>query len=309
MLPVLALCAVSCSSTSHDVRGTTTTTTTTLVSRSAGPVTASLPAGGLQTPEAIAARLQSVTGAAPILVPTAVPDGWSAEVSTGSDAFEIHYTGPSHEDVRLSISVPNPPPPAATGTQEFGFRGDPRALYQRQDATDPLTQRFLIWNEPGRWAGSTTPGGDGTFGVPYFLSATRVTEAVFWQIADTFTALPLPARPTTPEIIVDPAHGLRDNQGVRVVFIAFGPGSRVRLSQCASAQAVTAPGCGELPQSQPFADLDSNGNGSTIFVVRNRASTTPGDTTNTVTCKDECVLVASTNGAEGTPTTAPLHFG
>ena len=230
-------------------------------------------------------------------------------MSTGSDAFEIHFTGPSYEDVRLSISVPNPPPPEATGTQEFGFRGDPRALYQQQDATDPLTQRYLIWNEPGRWAGNATPGGAGTVGVPYFLSATRVNEAVFWQIADTLTALPLPARPTTAKVIVDPARGLRDNQQVRVVFIGFGPGSRVRLSQCASAHAATAPGCGELPQSQTFADLDGNGNGSTIFLVRDHASMTPGNTTNTVTCHDDCVLVASTNTAEGTPTTASLNFG
>jgi hypothetical protein len=268
-----------------------------------------VPAGGLRTPETIAARLQSVTGATPLLVPTAVPDGWSAEVSTSTDGFGIHYTGPSFEDVRLSISIPNPRPPQETGTQEFGFRSDPRALYQQQDASDPLTQRFLIWNEPGDWARSATAGGAGTVGVPYFLSATRVTEAVFWQIADTLTALPLPARPTTPELVVDPDHGLHDSQRVRVVFIAFGPTSRVRLSQCASAAAASAPGCGDLPQSQPFADMDANGNGSTMFVVHDHASTAPGDTMNTVTCRDQCVLVASTDTAEGTPTTAPLGFG
>ena len=133
------------------------------------------------TPEEVAAQLDGVHGVDPILVPTAVPADWHADVSTRDGGYKVTYSGPQDERVRLAVSIPNPPPPTDTGTQEYGFRGDPQGLYQQQDATDPVTDRWLTWNEPGHWTGSSKAG------VPYYLYATGVTDSVFRQIANSLT--------------------------------------------------------------------------------------------------------------------------
>lgn len=146
------------------------------------------PSTAASTPTDVAAQLQSVQGVDPVLVPTAVPADWHAEVAVREAGYDVTYTGPNGERVLLSVSIPNPPPPTDTGTQELGFRNDPQGLYQQQDANDPVTDRYLLWNEPGQWVGDG-PGAPARASVPYYVFATGVTDSVFRQIVDSLTPL------------------------------------------------------------------------------------------------------------------------
>jgi hypothetical protein len=59
------------------------------------------------------------------------------------------------------------------------FRGG-TADYFVYDASSPLSQRWLMWNEPGTMANPQTKGP----GVPYFLSSDGLTDQEFWQMAN-----------------------------------------------------------------------------------------------------------------------------
>lgn len=79
----------------------------------------------------------------------------------------------------LSIVVANLPLPGANTVQTYpGFRGDSRSLYQVADGRDPVSERWLTWTEPGTWSQR------GPNGVPHLLSTTGVTDAEFWQLAN-----------------------------------------------------------------------------------------------------------------------------
>ncbi|HVB26306.1 MAG TPA: hypothetical protein VNE21_00160 [Mycobacteriales bacterium] len=132
-----------------------------------------------------------MTGAAPVLVPAAIPATWTTDVSTTADFFYLHYLGPQGQRASLSISVPNPPPPSSASAQRtLGFRGDHSALYQAQDQADPNTHRYLLWNEPGQWAGdpqvanSARPGS-----VPYYLTSRGINDPEFWSIANSLVPI------------------------------------------------------------------------------------------------------------------------
>jgi hypothetical protein len=124
----------------------------------------------------------TVTGAHPLLLPTAIPANWSAVVSNlSSSFFTVAYTSPDGaKEVDLAIEVPNPPPPGPNSSQSNpSFHGDPHSLYQVGDTTQPTSPRFLIWNEPGTWSEP-----NGLPGVPYMLSTRGLTDAEFWAIAN-----------------------------------------------------------------------------------------------------------------------------
>ena len=57
---------------------------------------------------------------------------------------------------------------------------DGYAEYFVYDATDALSNRWLMWIEPGTMANPQLK----VPGVPYFLSATGLTDAEFWQVAN-----------------------------------------------------------------------------------------------------------------------------
>ena len=260
-------------------------------------------------PDEVAAAVAPVIGADPVLVPTAVPSDWSAAVTVGFNAFQVTYTGPSGEKLTLSISMPNPPPPMGDSTQQFGFRGDLRGLYQVQRAGDPTTARYLVWDEPGTWTGDPSIENSARAdSVPYYLTSTGVTEALFRQIAGSLTAVPH-ASAGHPTIAVIPSRHLHDGQTVHVVISGFAAYDRVRLSECAGISLVTELGCGDQLAAQPAADLDAHGFASWQFDVQIKAATRPLETPAPVTCTDQCVLVATANNPDEPPATAPIAFG
>ncbi len=124
----------------------------------------------------------TVTGANPLVLPSTIPADWSAVVTNlSSSFFSVVYTSPDGtKEVDFAIIVPNPGPPGPHGSQVNPvFHDDKNSLYQVQDTTQPLTPRFLMWNEPGTWAEP-----NGLPGVPYALSTTGLTEVEFWATAN-----------------------------------------------------------------------------------------------------------------------------
>ncbi len=136
---------------------------------------------------ALAGVLRCVTGAAPVLLPIAIPIDWQqAEVSAAPNYFLVTYTHSGDQLIQLAITVPNPAEPTAKTVGDMrSFRGDGRAEYQVQDGTVPTSDRWLKWNEPGRWDGDPQmPHSARSDNVPYFLRTTGITEAMFWQVAN-----------------------------------------------------------------------------------------------------------------------------
>ena len=73
----------------------------------------------------------------------------------------------------------NPPMmTGSNGSQSYQqFRGV-RTLYTVYDTTAPLSQRYLLWQEPGTWSQPLS----GMPGIEYFLSANGLTEAEFLKL-------------------------------------------------------------------------------------------------------------------------------
>ncbi len=142
------------------------------------------PTPRIMSPGEAAAKVRAeVTSVQPVLLPTAVvgPD-WRAQVTTASDSFSVSYSDPDGtRQVAVATISANPPPPTDRRTQTHpSFHGDRRSLYQVNDSSDPRSSRFLMWREPGT---STHP--DPSYpGVDYFVSSTGLTDAEFWQLAN-----------------------------------------------------------------------------------------------------------------------------
>jgi hypothetical protein len=115
------------------------------------------------------------------------------------------------------------------------------------------------------------------------------------------TSIPSGVRTVT----ATPSLSLHDGDRVHVEVRGFDPNERVRLSECASPQAVNAAGCGLQPAQQPFLDLDDQGAGAIDFVVVTTASTGPVAQGESLKCSDQCVLAAA--GVSGTAY-SPLAF-
>jgi hypothetical protein len=98
-----------------------------------------------------------------------------------SPFFTVTYTSPDGtQEVNFAIVVPNPPAPGPHGSQvNPNFHGDRLSLYQVNDATQPASARFLMWNEPGTWSEP-----NGLPGVPYLSETTGLTDAEFWATAN-----------------------------------------------------------------------------------------------------------------------------
>lgn len=122
----------------------------------------------------------TVTGARPLLIPNAIADDWKAEVTASASAFTATYRSPDGaKAVTLAIAAGNPPLPTAQTTQTHpSFHGDANSLYQVMDGTVARSDRQLLWIETGTWS---VPGPKG---VPYCLTANGLTDAEFWQIAN-----------------------------------------------------------------------------------------------------------------------------
>jgi hypothetical protein len=102
-------------------------------------------------------------------------------VEAAGGMLRLAYTSPDGAKVvDFAIVVPNPGIPGQHGSQvNPKFHGDKNSLYQIQDTTQPVSERFLMWNEAGTWAEP-----NGLPGVPYLLDTTGMTEAEFWATAN-----------------------------------------------------------------------------------------------------------------------------
>jgi hypothetical protein len=111
-------------------------------------------------------------------------------------------------------------------------------------------------------------------------------------------------------LLVAPNVNLHNGEVVHVSVSGFPPG-KAFLSECASPADVSAEGCGAQLAAQPFVEIE-NGSGTESFTVANQAATTPLTPQPSVSCMNQCVLVATSgvpaSGGEHIQT-ATLAFG
>jgi hypothetical protein len=135
-----------------------------------------------------AARLvrTSVSTVAPILLPTRFPAPMSALVTLGDESFSVMYTDDSTElRIHIGILAANPSPPQGREAQVvIPFRSDPKAVRRIDDATNPTSLRYVVWNEPAQ----KLPASSYVFDVrckcvPYLLSTEGLTAEEFAKVA------------------------------------------------------------------------------------------------------------------------------
>jgi hypothetical protein len=121
------------------------------------------------------------------LLPAYLPAGMSASVQAHKadpgyqkDWYEVTYTDDLHtRDITISVDAGANPPPATDPNHSQGhlqFRGV-RTLYTVFDTTAPTSARYLLW--PDDKGIATGPAGP-----DYFLSASGLTEAEFFRVAN-----------------------------------------------------------------------------------------------------------------------------
>jgi len=141
------------------------------------------PSAGATTPDARtmdpgqarAAVAASVGKGVPVLLPGTVGSDWRAAVTTAPDGFSVQYSYSDETGTRIVVvSAGRPPPTAPSGAARTArpFRGDPGSVYEVDDPADPRSARALLWHEPAH------PG------LPYELTATGLTDAEFWEVAN-----------------------------------------------------------------------------------------------------------------------------
>ena len=133
------------------------------------------------SPEQAAELIRTtVTQARPILVPNVIPADWKAQVSVETASFTTTFrNADGSKTLTLAIAAANPALPGPATTQAYpSFHGDATSLYQVADATNPTSDRILVWVEKGTWAVT------GRAEVPYMLASEGLTDAEFWQIAN-----------------------------------------------------------------------------------------------------------------------------
>jgi len=156
------------------------------------PVAPTLPSPITTSPDQARALIaRTVTGVSPLVLPAYLPPGLTATVRSTSTSIDVTYASAAGDrQVRLATVVPNPPPLGPNGARTSpAFRGGP-SLYQVNDRGQPAGQRLLIWGERGIWNEDPLGGR----GVPYLLSSTGLTDAEFWQVANSVAPI-VPAAP------------------------------------------------------------------------------------------------------------------
>lgn len=146
---------------------------------------------GPTAPEQAAAFIRStVTASTPVLLPSWLPAGLEARTTATADGFSVDYLSDQRDKtITLGIIVANPPPgDDKSSDTRVRFRNavaskgasSGYAEYFVYDASAPTSTRWLMWIEPGTMANPLLKGP----GVPYFLSADGLTDAEFWQVAN-----------------------------------------------------------------------------------------------------------------------------
>lgn len=110
-----------------------------------------------------------------------------------------------------------------------------------------------------------------------------------------------------PKVEVTPSADLSDGERVEVAVTGFGVGGKFFLSECASAARANSLGCGPQLAAQPFGVTNNSGAGSFGFTVTSMAAVSPYNTTSTLYCTDQCVIVATVGGGGGFSYT-PITF-
>jgi hypothetical protein len=132
--------------------------------------------------EAAATIRTALATSHPVLLPTWLPaDLVEAQVTATGEGFNVYYLSDTRDRrVFLGMVVPNPPP-AGPNQRSTWVRvlGVP-ATYDVADGTVPLSDRYLMWPQPGTGPATTwLKNGE----LPYFLSAQGLTDAEFLRIA------------------------------------------------------------------------------------------------------------------------------
>jgi len=146
---------------------------------------------GVMTSDQAATEIRAVvTAVRPVLVPTQIAAGWDATVSAQSDGFTVRYQSDLRDkSIEFGIEVANPPPGGPSAKDyavkfrhalALKFRPSGYAEYFVFDTAVSNSSRWLMWIEPGAMTHPEIAGP----GVPYFLSSTGLTDAEFWQVAN-----------------------------------------------------------------------------------------------------------------------------
>lgn len=125
---------------------------------------------------------RTATAVGTVLVPQSLGADYQAQLVVSSDAFTIDYVSTSAE-ATISLSTPGAVSPAnQRGISTRPFRGV-TAQYRIEDAGQSRGPRSLSWLEPGN-------SGSGT---SYSLMSDGLSEADFWNFADSLQVASLPA--------------------------------------------------------------------------------------------------------------------
>jgi len=137
----------------------------------------------LSVDEAAALIGRAVIGSRPVLLPKAIPVGYTAQVTVSADDFQVTYASVNgSRRIFFELGIAQPRAPQPDGTQSYPrFRGV-MALYQVDSQSPPTSRRFIDWGEPGTASPNLQIKPE--YGVPYFLSTQGFAEAEFWQIAN-----------------------------------------------------------------------------------------------------------------------------
>ena len=139
-------------------------------------------------------------------------------------------------------------------------------------------------------------------------SSTRTTGPGCCSARPTTTSTVVPALQThNPKVAVTPSTNLTNGEMVEVEVTGFGVGGKFFLSECASAADANDEGCGPQLAAQPFGVTNNSGAGSYGFTVTSMAPTSPYNTSSTLPCTDQCVIVA-TVGIDYGYAYAPVTF-
>jgi hypothetical protein len=131
--------------------------------------------------EAEAMIRKTVDSVHPVLIPGWLPPGLEARVTAHSGGYDVAYES-DQRDKRIYFGIVVANPPIGTDksvTRNVTFRGV-TASYRIIDGTAALSQRSLMWNEPGTMPNSPIKAA----GIPYFLSTDGLTDQEFWQVAN-----------------------------------------------------------------------------------------------------------------------------
>lgn len=134
---------------------------------------------------------RTVTASRPVLLPKAIPAGYTAQLTVSADDFQVTYTTvDGSRRIVFKLGVAQPAPQQADGTQSYvRFRGV-TALYQIDTQSLPTSRRFIDWGEPGQASPKLQIKPE--YGVPYFLLTEGLAEGEFWQIANSIGPLVAP---------------------------------------------------------------------------------------------------------------------